>query len=161
MKSEQDNFEQLRRVLALKRHEQPPPGFFDDFSHTVLSRIRNGDLGEKTEGFGRWFWEAPWLRRFWQALEARPALAGAFSLCACGLLLAGFICSVAPADPATQSVSAPSQSMAAIDVLPAARPSAVFVSSTNGIMPEPLQNSLFEQFRGSQVQAVRVSFQGQ
>ncbi len=159
MNPEQDNFEQLRRVLALKRHEQPPPGFFDNFPRNVLFRIRNGELGDEAGGIGRWFWQAPWLQSLWAALERKPAFAGALGLGVCGLLLTGFICSVAPADPASQNGAAASQSLAAIDVLPGAQRASVFVSSTNGIMPEPLQNSLFEQFRASQVQptATRVS----
>lgn len=40
-----------------------------------------------------------------------------------------------------------------------ADPSPVFVSSTNGVLPGPLQNSLFEQFGSSEAQPrfIRVS----
>ncbi|MGA2863660.1 MAG: hypothetical protein ABSF95_04145 [Verrucomicrobiota bacterium] len=159
MHPEPENFEPLRRLLAWKRHEQPPPGFFDDFSRRVIVRIKTGDLGDEAVGVGQLFWEAPWFQRFWTALERKPALAGAFGLSVCGLLLAGIICSVAPKEPGSQDVLHGTQSLQAIAALRVADQAPVFVSSTNGVMPEPLQNSLFEQFRNSQVQPrlVRVS----
>lgn len=70
MGPEQDNFEALRRMLALKRHEVPPPGFFHDLPGRVRAGIR-ADAAERAR---------PW----WQRLAARPgwrpALAGACAL---------------------------------------------------------------------------------
>jgi hypothetical protein len=164
MKPESENFEPLRRLLMVKRHEQPPPGFFEDFSRRVIARIEAGEQGAEAAVVGRWFWETPWLWRFWQALEQRPALAGAFGLSVCGLLVAGIICSVAPGQPGSQDLVGGSQSLAAIALPQAAtaEPSGVFVSSTNGMLPGPLQNSLFEQLGGAQgqPQLIRVSEPG-
>jgi hypothetical protein len=159
MNSEPENFEPLRRLLMLKRHEQPPPGFFDDFSRRVILRIQAGEAGDEAVAIGRMFWKTPWLQRFLNALEQKPALAGAFSLGVCGLLLAGLLCSVAPAEPGRPDLLSGSQSLAAIAVPQAADPSPVFVSSTNGLLPGPLQDSRFEQFGSSQVQPrfIRVS----
>jgi hypothetical protein len=159
MNPQPENFEQLRRLLIVKRHERPPPGFFDDFSRRVILRIKAGDLGDEAVGIGPWFWNTPWLQRFFSALEQKPALAGAFSLSVCGLLLAGILCSVAPADPGRPDLVGGSQSLAAIAVPQVAEPSPVFVSSTNGVLPGPLQNSMFQQLGTSQVQPrlIRVS----
>ena len=91
MSQDTENFEQLRRLLALKRHEQPPPGYFNDFSSQVIARIKLGERGEDSAGTGRLFWEAPWLQRIWAAFEAKPVLAGAFGVAVCGLLITGVI----------------------------------------------------------------------
>jgi hypothetical protein len=152
MKPEPENFERLRRLLMVKRHEQPPPGFFEGFSRRVLSRIQAGEAGEEAVGFGYWLWQIPWFQRLFTALEQRPAVAGAFSLSVCLLLLAGILCSVAPAELGRPDLLGSSQSLAAIAVPHAAEPVPVFVSSTNGLLPGPLQGSLLEHFGNSQVQ---------
>ena len=91
MSQDTQNFEPLRRLLALKRYEQPPPGYFQDFSQQVIIRIQSGERGEESAFIERLLWEAPWLRRIWAALEARPILAGVSGVAVCALLLAGMI----------------------------------------------------------------------
>jgi hypothetical protein len=159
MNSEPENFQQLRRLLMLKRHEQPPPGYFDGFSRRVIIRIKAGETGGEAVGIVRMFWEANWLGRLWSALEEKPALAGAFTLSVCGLLLAGIICSVAPAEPGSPNLVSGSQSLAAIAVPQVADPTPVFVSSTNGLLPGPFQHSPFVQFGNPEAQPrfIRVS----
>jgi hypothetical protein len=89
MHPEPDNFEQLRRLLSLKRHEQPPPDYFNHFSREVIVRIRSAELQEQSAaGF---LLEFPLLQRIWATLEARPVLAGAFGVALCGFLTAGFL----------------------------------------------------------------------
>ena len=91
MSQDTENFEQLRRLLTLKRYEQPPPRYFNDFSSQVIARIKRGERGDGYASVGRMLWEAPWLQRIWAAFEAKPVLAGAFGVAVCGTLITGVI----------------------------------------------------------------------
>ena len=99
MYPDSQNFEQLRRLLALKRHEQPPPGYFNSFSAQVIARIKAGERGEDTSSLWQLFWEGNWLQKVWSAMESKPALAGAFGVMVCGLLLSGVIYSGTTTNP--------------------------------------------------------------
>ena len=88
MSQDSEEFKALRQLLALKRHEQPPPGYFNDFSGQVVARIKAGDRVDDTLA-ARLLWEAPWLQRIWGALEANPVLVGVFGATVCGLLVWG------------------------------------------------------------------------
>jgi hypothetical protein len=41
MSVEPQNFEELKKLLALKRHEQPAPGFFSELSETIHDRLQH------------------------------------------------------------------------------------------------------------------------
>ena len=45
MNESENNFSELKRLLKLKRHEVPPPGYFNDFSAEIIARIRAGERG--------------------------------------------------------------------------------------------------------------------
>jgi len=91
MSQDMQDFEELRQLLALKRHEQPPPGYFNSFSRQVILRIKAGETGEAGSLIDRLFSETPWLQRLWNALEARRILAGACGVAFCGLLITGVL----------------------------------------------------------------------
>src|SRR5262245_46927882 len=84
MNPDSENFEQLRRLLALKRHEQPPPGYFEGFSREVIVRIRTGDQGGRD-------YEGTWWQRFRALLEAKQVFAGAFGATVCVVLISGVL----------------------------------------------------------------------
>jgi hypothetical protein len=88
MHHEEENFRDLRRLLALKRHEQPPPGFFNDFSSQVIAGIQAGERLAEATLLERLLAEAPWLQRIWGLLESKPVLVGAAGAAFCGLMLA-------------------------------------------------------------------------
>jgi hypothetical protein len=94
-----DDFEQLRRLLALKRHEQPPPGYFHGFSRQVIVRIKAGEFGDPVEAAGWSFSGGSFLQRIWATLDARPVLAGAFGVAVCGFFVVGALMSDATANP--------------------------------------------------------------
>lgn len=99
MMPEQDNFDDLRRLLAVKRHEQPPPGYFDRLSVTIIARIRAGEVESKLTLKQRLFAEAPWLQQLWASFQHRPVFAGACSFAVCGLVAAAVMYSDVPASP--------------------------------------------------------------
>jgi|ERR1051326_83436 hypothetical protein len=103
-----DDFEQLRRLLALKRHEQPPPGYFHGFSREVIVRIKAGELGEESEASGWSFGVGSLFQRIWATLDARPVLAGAFGVAVCGFFVVGALLSDSTTpDQASAAASTP------------------------------------------------------
>ena len=91
MSRDTENFEPLCRLLKLKRHEQPPPGYFNRFSGDVIARIKLGDGARESDFFERMVWDSPWLHRIFSAFEAKPLVAGAFGVAMCALLISGVV----------------------------------------------------------------------
>ena len=116
------DFEQLRRLLVLKRHEQPPPGYFNSFSREVIVRIRAGELGEPEAKW--WAFDGSWLKWVWDVCERRPVFAGGLGVAFCGFVAAATLISmndvtepiVAQTVPANQYVSAQNGLSAAVPV---------------------------------------------
>lgn len=72
MPDPQDDFRDLRRLLALKRYEQPPPGYFQRLPEQILDTIQ---ARRRPKWWG-------WLNRLVPrgGFELRPALAGTLVL---------------------------------------------------------------------------------
>ncbi|MEO6335801.1 MAG: hypothetical protein ABIP71_03145 [Verrucomicrobiota bacterium] len=77
MNSEQENFDALRKLLALKKYEQPPPRYFSDLPTQIWARMER----------------EPETLPFWQRILPNfglsPAVAYSFGLLACGTLVFG------------------------------------------------------------------------
>jgi hypothetical protein len=78
--NDEQQFDQLRKLLALKKHEVPPPGYFNRLPGKILARIESSEMATQSS-----WWD--WLvARF----DARPILACAYGFTISGLLLMGF-----------------------------------------------------------------------
>jgi hypothetical protein len=91
MNESEHNFQDVKRLLKLKRHEVPPPGFFNHFSDEVISRIRAGEAQSAGSLAERLNDQAPWLVNFIRFFEAKPGVVGAFATSLCLLLLFGVV----------------------------------------------------------------------
>jgi hypothetical protein len=74
-----EDFDALRRLLALKRHEQPPPGYFTRFSDKVIARI-------EAEGL---LPQPSWWRRILGTVEIRPLAVLSYGAVVLGLFAVG------------------------------------------------------------------------
>ena len=160
MNESENNFEPLRRLLALKRHEIPPPGYFNSFPRQVMARLRAGEA-DVTEGI-----TAPsWLLKFFQAFEAKPAYVSSFACSLCLLLLFGIVYAERPdatekasifsvfATPPVSLVDAKSTEFSA-----AAQPTGLMVNTNPVISLQPVA-MLFGQ-QNPLAQPVSLSFPG-
>jgi hypothetical protein len=143
MNENENNFESLRRLLTLKRYEIPPPGYFNNFSGTVISRIR---AGETSESVGDWF------SKLLQVFEFKPAFAGAFASGLVVLLVFGIVFAERP-DSAPQplleamtqnSGSAPQLATVSSVALPQTDQTGI-IASTNPVLNLQPIASLFGQ----------------
>ena len=81
MNPETEDFEQLRRLLVLKRHEVPPPGYFNRLSDQIVARLHGPEPLEPLT----------WWERFGLDFDLKPALVCGLGVLVCGLLAAGVI----------------------------------------------------------------------
>lgn len=153
MNQNEQNFTELQRLLKLKRHEIPPPGYFENFSGQVTSRIRAGEAGGRRTVMERLEAEAPWLMGFLRIFETRPGVIGAFSVCVC-LMMVSIVVSSHRAEKAarlhldvTANASAAGSPMASMTgtALAAADNSSGIVASTNPVTSLQPTATLFGQ----------------
>lgn len=77
MQDDPQEFDKLRKLLALKRHEVPPPGYFNTFSRELINRIE----AEQEVRPGVW-------QQLLTLFRARPAISWSFSAAAVFVLFA-------------------------------------------------------------------------
>jgi len=91
MNKNEQNFDGLKQLLKLKRHEAPPPGYFNNFSRNVISRIRAGEAARNQTLLERLQARVPWLGGIAQIFETRPGVIGGFATGLCLLLVLGVV----------------------------------------------------------------------
>ena len=100
MANESENFDALRKLLALKRHEVPPPGYFDRLPREIHVRL----AAARQPQAPRVHHPAPesnWLAGLLRLVESRPSFVGAFGVGICGVILSGIVYSHQRQAPAT------------------------------------------------------------
>ncbi len=138
MSEHEDNFEPLRRLLALKRHEVPPPGYFNNFSSHVLQQIRAGHNKQSAGVMEDLAAQLPWLSKWLQLFGQKPVFASGFAGALCMLLLFGIVSTERPdlaSQPLLGSITTPLAPMSST-ALPQSAESIgiVSVSSTNPVL---------------------------
>jgi hypothetical protein len=81
MNAQPDDFEELRKLLALKRHEVPPPGYFNNFSDKVINRLQTPKAMARPS----------WLQLLGLDFDLRPAFLCGAGVAVCALLSVGII----------------------------------------------------------------------
>jgi hypothetical protein len=87
MSENEQNFEQLGKLLKLKQHEVPPPGYFNRFSGQVIARIRAGEAAKPQNFAERMQENSSWLANLLRIFDAKPGMIGGFATSMCLLLL--------------------------------------------------------------------------
>ena len=68
----------MKKLLALKRHEEPPPGYFDRLPGEIRARIAHAQASPE-----------PWWRRWLASWDLSPALATSYAVVAVTLVVGG------------------------------------------------------------------------
>ncbi len=160
MNQSENNFVSLKQVLKLKRHEVPPPGYFNHFSDSVISRIRAGEAGGAQSLTERLHGTAPWLVSFLNIFETKPGLIGGFATSLCLLLVLGVVFTER-SDSATKNILATVEaapggdSLASVTAPPlaAAGDSSGIIASTNPVTSLQPVSTLFGQPNSTLFQA--------
>ena len=141
MENENENFDQLKKLLALKKHELPPPGYFNKLPGEVVSRIRAERAGDNMDAMSKLNAEAPWLMRFWQSLEGKPLFAGAFGAAICALALGAIFFAE---KPVTQPTFAGPRNNAGAAPFVAASPVGASLGGDQPVLMAATNQNLFE-----------------
>lgn len=106
MNSPADNFEHIRKLLALKKYEHPPPGYFSQLSARIIHRIEASETAQPG------IWE-----RLGFAFGSKPAFVCALGVVVCGLFCIGLLSAI-QGTTASAIASAPQLAFGSQSALP-------------------------------------------
>jgi len=132
MNESNQNFNELKRLLKLKRHEVPPPGYFNNFSGAVISRIRAGEAG------GSESLRASWLMRLLHIFETKPGVMGGLATSLCLVLLIGVVLADRPDSMPTDVLAGVQPAADSAPTLAAVVPAAMTDNSGIAISTNPI-----------------------
>jgi hypothetical protein len=153
MSETNNNFRDLKRLLKLKQHEVPPPGYFSHFSGEVMSRIR---AGEHQETLADRLGSGSLLTYLLQVFQAKPGVVGGFATSLCLLLLIGVVMADRSEPGATGGITSTQSengtaTLASVPLAPPDENSGIAVSSNSVVSLQPVatlfgsqENPLFQ-----------------
>jgi hypothetical protein len=164
MNENNDNFHELKRLLKLKQHEVPPPGYFSNFPGEVISRIRAGepagsqDLAEQLRG-------TSWLESLLRVFQAKPGVIGGVATSLCLLLLIGVVLADRPdQEPVgilASSETTPESTPALAAAVPTSADTSGIAVSTNPVVSLQPVATLFSQQQNPLFQSASFAPAGQ
>lgn len=133
MNADQPDFEPLRRLLKLKRYEQPPPRYFNDFSSQVIQRIESGKSGAQENLWDELTLGSPWWQRIRSVFQPRPVLTGVCATALLALIVGGAVYTEKHQPTSTTGIGGfePQTMAAGLSILGGASPLTAMAAGTN------------------------------
>lgn len=147
MVNDSQQFDALRKLLAVKQHEIPPPGYFDRLPRDIHARLAAQNQPAARTPEPQRPRSTNWLANLIRLAEARPSLAGAFSAGVCGLILTGIIYANQQEKPATSILPEIVQTpplLPATDQTMSWANGTPMLASTNPLLARPPAAGLFD-----------------
>lgn len=153
MSSHPENPDPVQALLSLKRHEVPPPRFFNEFSGQVIARL---EAPEQT---------APktWLQRLGLDFDLQPAMVCALGMVVSALFLFGILASLQISETPTLASQPVDQTTTPLVLTPpGAQPTVAGLSNLKPIArPEEIPASTFPMVSASASASPFSQFQWQ
>ncbi len=133
MSESNDNFNELKRLLKLKQHEVPPPGYFNHFSGDVLSRIQAGESGSGQNLVEKLQSNWPFLAAMLRIFDARPGVIGGLATSVCLLLLIAVVVADRSDEASTDGMMASASASSSDSAAPALASAPLVPAGDSGI----------------------------